>query len=100
MDSKPSGSEACCLPSVDGVTYLKIGPRSAMVGMRGLDRVFQQLWERGSCPDEVTDAELVSLARQFNYIPRKESAEADHAAALRRAYHTYRVNKERKSVPE
>ena len=100
MVSKPSGSEACCLPSVDGVTYLKIGPRSATIGMQGLDRIFQQLWEGGCSPEEVSDSGLVNLARQYNYIPRKESSEADHAAALRRAYHTYWINKERKAANE
>jgi hypothetical protein len=100
MVSKPSGSEACCLPGVDGVTYLKIGSRGATIGMQGLDRMFQQLWERSCSPDEVSDSELVNIARQYNYIPHKEASEADHAAALRRAYHTYWINKERKAATE
>jgi len=54
--------------------------------MRGLDTVFQQLLEMGRIPEEATDAELLGMARQSNYIPRREETNADYAFALRLAY--------------
>ncbi len=86
MDKTPSGDGACCLPNVDGVTYLKVGPRSTTIGMMNLDAVFKQLLSLGRRPDEATDVELLSLARRFNYIPAGPGVAADYAAALRRAY--------------
>jgi len=69
MNQTPSGDGACCLPQADGLMYLKVGARGTVVGMMNLDAVFQQLYALGRGPDEATDAELVSLARRFNYIP-------------------------------
>lgn len=43
----PPGSGACCLPSVQGLTYLKIGPRGNVTGMQYLEVVFQQLYMLG-----------------------------------------------------
>lgn len=96
------GNGACCLPSVDGVTYLKVGSRGVTVGMTGLDKLFQQLWSltarplwmMGHRPEQATDDELVGMARQFNYIARKESVERDYAEALRRAYEAFCARQE------
>jgi len=63
------GNGACCLPSVDGVTYLKVGSRGVTVGMTGLDKLFQQLWSltarplwmMGHRPEQATDDELVGV---------------------------------------
>ncbi len=79
----------CCPQRVEDVTHLKIGERGIVVGMMGLGVVFRQLYEFGHHPDEVTDEELVKLARQFNYIRRDPAVEADYAAALRQAYTTF-----------
>jgi hypothetical protein len=86
MNKIPSNSGACCLPSVDGITYLQVGVQGRTVGMRGLDTVFRQLLAMGRIPEEATDAELLGMARQSNYIPRREETEVDYASALRRAY--------------
>jgi hypothetical protein len=93
----PPGSSACCLPNVDGITYLKIGPQGHTVGMRGLDTIFQQLIAMGRSPEDATDAELVGMARQFNWIAEKESVEADYAIALRRAYAAYHDSQAKKA---
>lgn len=83
------GSDGCCLPTAEGITYLKIGPQAHTIGMRGLDLVFQQLSLMQRNPSEVTDEELVGMARRFNWIPEKPAIEADYALALRQAYAAY-----------
>jgi hypothetical protein len=40
-------------------------------------------------PDQASDQELIDMARQYNYIPRKASVEQDYARALRQAYAAY-----------
>ena len=97
MDKTPSGDGACCLPNVDGVTYLKVGPRGITIGMMNLDAVFQQLVAMGRRPEETTDEELLSLARRFNYIPAAPNVAADYAAALRRAYTAFSARQTSKS---
>ena len=97
MAGMTPGSGACCLPNVDGITYIQIGPQGHTVGMRGLDTVFQQLFLMGRSPEDATDAELVGMARKFNWIPDKASIEADYAVALRRAYAVYHASRETKA---
>jgi hypothetical protein len=86
MNGVPSGNGVCCPPRAEGITYLKIGPRRILVGMLGLETIFQQLYAMGRRPEEVTAAELISMARQFNYIPERPTLEADYATALGEAY--------------
>lgn len=86
MSKIPFGKGACCPPSVEGVTYLKVGPQERMVGMMGLETVFQQLDVLGREPGTVTDSELVDMARKSNYIPAGAAIEAEYAVALREAY--------------
>lgn len=95
MKQIPSGDEACCLPQADGLTYIKVGARGAVVGMMNLDTMFQQLHALGRRPDEATDAELVGMARRFNYIPDRHGVEADYAAALRQAYAAFCARQEK-----
>lgn len=97
MNRIPSGSGACCLPNVDGITYIKIGSQGHTVGMMGLDKVFQQLYAMGRRPEDATDDELVGMARRFNWIPEKESVEADYGVALRRAYAAFYDSQEQKA---
>lgn len=86
MSGTPFGSGACCPQRADGITHLKVGPRGHIVGMMGLESVFQQLYALGRRPEEAADAELVGMARKFNYIPDRASVAAEYAAALREAY--------------
>lgn len=86
MSQRPMGGGACCPPAVSGVTYLRIGPKKTLVGIQGLDTVFQQLLAMGRKPDEVSDGELVDMARKSNYIRQDPQVEADYAAALRAEY--------------
>jgi len=97
MNRVPPDSSACCLPNVDGITYIKIGPQGHAVGMRGLDTIFQQLFAMGRSPEDATDAELVGMARQFNYIPDKSAIKAEYAAALRRDYAAFHAKQEQKA---
>jgi hypothetical protein len=78
------------------LTYLKVSAWGVTVGVMGLDTVFQQLLMMGRRPEETTDTELVGMARKFNYIPDRETVEADYAVALRRAYAAFYVRQEQK----
>lgn len=96
MGQIPSGSNECCLPGAEGLTYLKVGTRGVTVGVMGLDKVFQQLLMMGNRPEEVTDTELVGMARKFNYIPDRETVKVDYAIALRQAYTAFYTRQEQK----
>ena len=86
MNRKPIANGACCLPNVDSVTYLQVGPRRVAIGMMGLEKIFEQLFLLGRRPEEASDAELVGMARNFNYIPHCPGTEAEYGEALRKAY--------------
>jgi hypothetical protein len=94
MDKTPSGDRACCLPNREGLTYLRVGPRSVTIGMLNLDAVFKQLFVLGHHPEETTDGELLGMARRFNYIPDRPNVAADYAAALRQAYAAFCARQE------
>lgn len=95
MNKPPVGSGGCCLPSAQGLTYLKVGPERHVVGMMSLETVFQQLFAMGRQPEEATNEELVGMARKFNYISRKPTIEADYAIALRQAYAAFFKSQEK-----
>ena len=86
MNRKPIANSACCLPNVDSVTYFQVGPRRVAIGMTGLEKIFEQLFLLGRRPEEANNAELVSMARNFNYIPNHPGVEAEYGEALRKAY--------------
>ncbi len=86
MTGQPPGSSGCCLPRVAGVSYLRVGFEQQVVGMVGLQAIYEQLWSRNCDPEDVTDAELITMARRSNYIPNVAGVEAEYAAALRQAY--------------
>lgn len=95
MVENPPGGGTCCLPSVDGVTYLKIGARQITVGVLGLDTIFQQLYAMERKPEETPDKELIGIVRKRNYISRNPEIESDYAAALRKAYAAFYTRQER-----
>lgn len=95
MGKIPIGTGACCLPNVQGLTYIKVGSKQHVVGMQNLGVIFQQLYLLKRNPQETSDEELVGMARKFNYITSKPQIEADYAAALRQAYASYFVNQEK-----
>ena len=86
MSKTPFREEDCCLPSADGLIYIKIGPHQHIVGMMHLEEVFQQLYASGRQPGDVRAEKLVSMVRKFNYISHKPAIEGDYADALRLAY--------------
>ena len=86
MRGIPGAGSPCCPQRDNEVTLLKIGARGVVVGLMGLEAVFEQLRALGRQPEVTTDAELLGLVRRFNYIPDRASAEADYAVALREAY--------------
>lgn len=89
MSRIPLWDSPCCPPQGDRVTWLTIGARKTVVGLVGLETVFQQLYALGRSPTEVSDAELIGMVRRFNYIPRQPDTETDYAIALREAYAHY-----------
>ena len=94
MNKTPSGEGVCCLPNGEGLTYLKVGPRGVTIGMMNLDTAFKQLFAMGHRSEEVTDPELLGMARRFNYIPNGFNIEANYAVALRRAYAAFCARQE------
>ncbi len=86
MAGEPYPSRGCCAPRAVGVTQLRVGPNQDVVGMVGLQAVFEQLRALGCSPEELSDAELVGMARKSNYIPNTERVEAEYTQALRQAY--------------
>ena len=89
MNSQPVVTGACCPKSDDSVTQLCLREGHS-VGIMGLNRVFEQLLAMGRKPEEVTDAELLGMARvQKNYITSKPDIEALYAAALTREYASF-----------
>ena len=97
MDKTPSSDGACCLPNGEGLTYLTVSSRGVTIGMMNLDAAFKQSFAMGRRPEEVTDTEMLGMARRFNYISNRPNIEADYAAALRRAYIAFCARQERKS---
>lgn len=95
-EKTPSRTDACCLPSAQGLIYLKIGNKGNISGMQNLEFVFQQLILLKRQSQDASDDELVGMARKYNYIPRKPEIEADYATALRKAYAGYYANQEQK----
>jgi len=77
MAEKPSLVNGCCLPKVDGVTHLQIGPRRVTIGMEGLEKVFERLDRMERRPEDASDDELVAMARNFNYIPDRPGVQAE-----------------------
>jgi hypothetical protein len=94
MSGKPLPSGACCLPGAEGLSYIRIGPKQHTVGMMNLEMVFRQLFALGRLPEEVSDDEVVGMARRFNYIAQKPAVEADYADALRQAYAAFYARQE------
>ncbi len=97
MNKLPPGSGACCLPNVNGITYIKIGPHGDSIGMMGLDTIFQQLFVLGRPPEEVSETELVGMARKFNWIADKTSVEAEYGIALSQAYSAFYASQKKKA---
>ncbi len=95
MNKSPLGSGVCCLPNVDGITYIKLGPQGESIGMVGLKTIFRQLLAMGRRPEDATDTELVGIARKFNWIANAEAVEVDYAAALRQAYAVFYARQEK-----
>lgn len=95
MEKMTPGPGACCLPKVEGITYINLGA-SGKIGMVGLETLFQQLYAMGRSPGDATDAELVCMARTSNYIPNRQSIEAEYALALRQAYTAFYAQQENK----
>lgn len=70
------------------LSYRQIMVGRAPAGMQGLDELFAELYAAGRRPDEAgLGDELVTRARQHNYIPR--SASDEFAKALLREYTLY-----------
>lgn len=87
--SRTSGTEPCCLPQTKGLSYIRVGPEQIVVGMMELETIFRQLMMLQRIPQDVSDAEIIGMARKSNYIPARSETEANYGAALRQAYDRY-----------
>ncbi len=95
MSNRKFSTGVCCPPRAEGLTYVEIGPKRHVVGMMNLEIVFEQLFALNRLPDELSDADIVGMARKFNYIPHEAAIEADYAAALRQNYAVFYAKREK-----
>lgn len=93
MDKSSSVSSACCPQRGEGITHLRIGTPGVVIGIMGLEAIFQYLYSQWLKPDEASDAELIRLVRQSNYVPNRPETEADYAVAIRSAYAAFFARK-------
>ena len=70
----------------------------SLSGLRGLDEIFESLYEIGETPEDELGPRLVARAREHNYIPA--SAEKAFAAALLREYRTFLKERQSGREPE
>jgi hypothetical protein len=89
MGKAAEASGICCLPPAGGLIYVRVGPDRRPVGIVNLEMVFRQLLLLEHSQEAVCNAELLAMARRFNYIPRNSRVEAEFATALRSAYAHY-----------
>ena len=95
MSSQPMMTGACCPKSDDSVTHLRL-EEGHTIGIMGLSTVLEQLLAMGRTPDQVTNEELLGMARaQKNYVTPKPEIEAKYAAALRREYAAFYARRQR-----
>lgn len=75
------------MPDSSPLSYRQVMVGRFPTGMTGLEELFEELHQHGSVPLESLGPELLTRAKEHNYVPR--SAEADFAAALLREYGKY-----------
>lgn len=63
---------------------MQIVINGATVGVVGLNRIFQRLFEEGARPEDALGDRIIALVEAHNYVPR--SARAAYKAALVDAY--------------
>ena len=71
-------------------TLVKI--EDAIIGIAGLDQVFEKLYTSKKSPDDIDGIEMVNLASFYNYIPN-DKVEA-YAEALLKEYKQFYRNME------
>ena len=78
------------------LSYRQVMVGRSLSGLRGLDEIFESLYEEGQVPGDELAPQIMARAREHNYIP--PSAENDFAAALLGEYKTF--HQERQSGQE
>jgi NAD-dependent dihydropyrimidine dehydrogenase PreA subunit len=79
------------------LSYRQVTVGGFPTGLRGVDEIFERLYESRTAPSDELAPELVSLAREHNYIP--VSAETGFASALVREYANYWAQRESRATP-
>jgi NAD-dependent dihydropyrimidine dehydrogenase PreA subunit len=75
------------MPGAQPLSYHQLIVGRYPTGLSGLDEMFESLYASGRPPDDALASELVSRAREHNYIPAP--AEGQFAAALFCAYQDF-----------
>jgi len=75
------------MPKDKQLSYRQVIVGRFPTGLAGLDEIFESFYEMNQAPVDDLGPELVSRAREHNYIPN--SAEQDFAAALLHEYRRY-----------
>ncbi|MCD4843194.1 MAG: hypothetical protein K8R25_01780 [Methanosarcinales archaeon] len=81
---------SCCASQDVKRTLVKI--EDAIIGIAGLDQVFEKLYTSKKSPDDIDGIEMVNLASFYNYIPN-DKVEA-YAEALMKEYKQFYRNME------
>ena len=84
----------CSCRQSDEIVQLLLGDE--IIGLVGLNQIFEQLYILGRAPDESVKEELLKMVAARNYIPRK--AEAEYATGLLREYRKFCAQKNARPV--
>ena len=64
-----------------------------LIGLVGLDEIFEKLYQMGKKPDESSKQDLLNNTKKYNYIP--EGVEKKYEQALLREYKSFYERKEK-----
>lgn len=79
----------CSCRQNDEIVQLLLGDE--IIGLVGLNQIFEQLYILGRAPDASVEEELVKMVATRNYVPSK--AEAEYATGLLREYRKFCAQK-------
>lgn len=83
----------CCCGAPDEVVQLDLVGDGVLVGLVGLNRIFEQLYVMGRAPDAAVQDELLKMVAAKNYVPSR--VQAEYAAGLLREYRKFCEKKQK-----
>ncbi len=86
----------CCGGEREEIVQVDLFGDRRIVGLVGLNQIFEQLFAMGRAPNASMQAELVKMVAAKNYVPPK--AETEYAAGLLREYAKFCAKKGKQKV--